>query len=74
MISQDLDELLAITDRLAVLHLGRLSEAMVTAEVTAEQIGLLMGGTNVASGTSVVGGAAGAPAGVDVERSEPTGL
>ncbi len=64
VISQDLDELLAITDRLAVLHLGRLSEGMVTADVTAEQIGLLMGGASVASE------AAGAPAGVDV-GSEP---
>ncbi len=44
VISQDLDELLAIADRMAVLHLGRLSEALPAAEVTAERIGLLMGG------------------------------
>ena len=29
VISQDLDELLAITDRLAVLHLGQLSEQLI---------------------------------------------
>ncbi|MEM7043995.1 MAG: ABC transporter ATP-binding protein [Pseudomonadota bacterium] len=45
VISQDLDELLAITDRLAVLHLGHLSEAFPTADATAEQIGLLMAGS-----------------------------
>ncbi|MGI9503834.1 MAG: ABC transporter ATP-binding protein [Geminicoccaceae bacterium] len=49
VISQDLDELLAITDRLAVLHLGSLSETFPTAEATAEQIGLLMAGSNVDS-------------------------
>ncbi|MDH3663689.1 MAG: ABC transporter ATP-binding protein [Alphaproteobacteria bacterium] len=52
VISQDLDELLAISDRLAVLHLGELSASYPTSEVSAEQIGLLMGG-------------AGTPAGVD---------
>jgi simple sugar transport system ATP-binding protein len=44
IVSQDLDELFAISDRLAVLNLGRLSESYPTAEVTTEQIGLLMGG------------------------------
>ncbi|MGH1483077.1 MAG: ABC transporter ATP-binding protein [Geminicoccales bacterium] len=44
VVSQDLDELFAISDRLTVLHLGRLSESYPTAEVGAEQIGLLMGG------------------------------
>lgn len=44
VISQDLDELLTISDRLAVLHLGRLSESYLTSEVSTEQIGLLMGG------------------------------
>ncbi len=44
IVSQDLDELLAISDRMAVLNLGKLSETFRTADVTAEQIGLLMGG------------------------------
>ena len=57
VMSQDLDELLAITDRLAVLHLGKLSKSYPTDQVSAEQIGLLMGGASVA------GGAAGTPAG-----------
>ena len=52
VISQDLDELLAITDRLAVLHLGRLSESFPTGEVTAEQIGLLMGGAGQPMGVT----------------------
>ena len=44
VISQDLDEIFAICDRVAVLHRGTLSEPQVTAMVTAEELGLLMGG------------------------------
>jgi simple sugar transport system ATP-binding protein len=47
VISQDLDELLAISDRLAVLHLGKLSETFPTKDATPEQIGLLMAGSSV---------------------------
>ncbi len=44
VVSQDLDELFAICDRLAVLHVGRLSKSYPNTEISAEQIGLLMGG------------------------------
>jgi len=44
VISQDLDEILSLCDRLAVLNAGRLSRAVPTAGVSVEQIGLLMGG------------------------------
>jgi simple sugar transport system ATP-binding protein len=44
VISQDLDELLTLTDRLAVINVGRLSEAMTTADASLERIGLLRGG------------------------------
>ncbi|MGI9491065.1 MAG: ABC transporter ATP-binding protein [Geminicoccaceae bacterium] len=44
VVSQDLDELFAICDRLAVLNMGRLSPVYPIAEVSTEQIGLLMGG------------------------------
>jgi simple sugar transport system ATP-binding protein len=44
VISQDLDELLTLTDRLAVINVGVLSPAMATASASLEQIGLLMGG------------------------------
>jgi len=54
VISQDLDELLAITDRLAVLHQGHLSEALPTVEATAEQIGLLMAGSRAGSNVDSV--------------------
>ncbi|MDQ2802563.1 MAG: ATP-binding cassette domain-containing protein, partial [Pseudomonadota bacterium] len=46
VISQDLDELLAITGRLAVLNVGVLSGALVTAQVAVEALGLLMGGVH----------------------------
>jgi len=43
-ISQDLDELMEIADRLAILHMGELSKPAETAELTIEEIGLMMGG------------------------------
>ncbi|MGC6521024.1 MAG: ABC transporter ATP-binding protein [Candidatus Puniceispirillaceae bacterium] len=45
MISQDLEEIFAISHRVAVLHEGSMSAPMVTADVTAETVGLLMGGS-----------------------------
>ncbi len=44
VISQDLDELIEISDRLAAICSGVLSRALPTAEVTLEQIGLMMSG------------------------------
>ncbi len=44
LISQDLDELLAITTTLAVISGGRLSPPRPTEEMNLERIGLLMGG------------------------------
>ena len=44
VISQDLDELFAISDRIAVIAEGRLSPAKPVKELTVEEIGLKMGG------------------------------
>ena len=44
VISQDLDELLAISERLAVINVGVLSNALATSDVSLEELGLLMGG------------------------------
>jgi general nucleoside transport system ATP-binding protein len=44
VISQDLDELLTLSDRLAVINEGVLSPPLVTNEASIEHIGLLMGG------------------------------
>jgi ABC-type uncharacterized transport system ATPase subunit len=44
IISQDLDELMTLCDRIAVMARGRLSMARPVAEVTVAEIGLLMGG------------------------------
>jgi simple sugar transport system ATP-binding protein len=46
VISQDLDELLEIADRIAVVFHGRLSDARPLAALTREAIGLLMGGAD----------------------------
>ncbi|MGG5821490.1 ABC transporter ATP-binding protein [Falsiroseomonas sp. HW251] len=45
VISQDLDELLEIADRIAVIFHGRLSPAMPVKGLTRETLGLLMGGS-----------------------------
>ena len=46
VISQDLDELAEIADRIAVMFHGNLSEPLVAAEATRERLGLLMGGAS----------------------------
>ncbi|SED97237.1 nucleoside ABC transporter ATP-binding protein [Rhizobiales bacterium GAS191] len=46
VVSQDLDELLSLCDRLAVMNEGRLSEPLIVGEASIEQIGLLMGGVH----------------------------
>ncbi len=44
IISQDLDELRTLADRLAVLHEGRLSPLLPTGALSVAEIGLMMGG------------------------------
>ncbi len=46
VISQDLDEIFEISDRITVIHDGKLSAPMTASEATLEKIGLLMGGAN----------------------------
>jgi ABC-type uncharacterized transport system ATPase subunit len=46
VISQDLDELAEIADRIAVMFHGRLSEPLDAASATREKLGLLMGGSS----------------------------
>jgi len=46
VVSQDLDELFAISNRIAVIAEGRLSDARNLGDITIEEIGLLMGGTH----------------------------
>ena len=44
IISQDLDEIFVLADRIAVIAGGRVSEPVLTREATMESIGRLMGG------------------------------
>jgi simple sugar transport system ATP-binding protein len=46
IISQDLDELLAICDRMAVINEGRLSRTLDVGAASIDEIGLLMGGVH----------------------------
>jgi ABC-type uncharacterized transport system ATPase subunit len=52
MISQDLEEVFAIAHKIAVLHDGCLSDVMLTNKVSAEMVGILMGGAAVMEGAS----------------------
>jgi general nucleoside transport system ATP-binding protein len=49
VISQDLDELAEISDRIAVMFHGELSQALEIADADRETIGLLMGGSELAT-------------------------
>ena len=49
VISQDLDELAEIADRIAVIFHGKLSAPLEAGEATRERLGLLMGGASTAS-------------------------
>ncbi len=46
IISQDLDELLLLSDSIAVINEGRLSQPRKVAEVSIAELGLLMGGVH----------------------------
>jgi simple sugar transport system ATP-binding protein len=47
LVSEDLDELLALSDRLVVLTEGRVAGTLPVAQATPERLGLLMGGSGV---------------------------
>jgi ABC-type uncharacterized transport system ATPase subunit len=57
VISQDLDEIFEIADRIAVISRGELSEASPAASLSAEKIGLLMAGAHEAKGRAHASGA-----------------
>ncbi len=46
VISQDLDELMEVSNRFAVLNMGALSDPQPVGEVSVEKIGLMMGGVH----------------------------
>ena len=54
VISQDLEELFEIADRISVISNGCLSIAKPTEKMTVDEIGLMMGGTGVEKGPSNV--------------------
>ena len=56
VISQDLDELFVLSDRIAVLFHGRLSDSRPTHQTSVEEIGLLMGGSFDGAGEVGEGG------------------
>jgi ABC-type uncharacterized transport system ATPase subunit len=50
LISEDLDEILALSDRVAVIHRGRLSAVMPREDVSIGGLGLLMAGHGIEAG------------------------
>jgi simple sugar transport system ATP-binding protein len=56
LISEDLDEILTIADRVAVIYEGRISEPASAAEADISELGLLMTGASSEGGTDGVTG------------------
>jgi simple sugar transport system ATP-binding protein len=54
LISEDLDEILALSDRIAVIYEGRIMDIVPRANATPEKLGLLMAGVHPEEGASVV--------------------
>jgi simple sugar transport system ATP-binding protein len=52
LISEDLDEILALSDRIAVIYEGQLMDILPREQATAERLGLLMAGVHAEEGTS----------------------
>ncbi|MGH2524775.1 MAG: heme ABC transporter ATP-binding protein, partial [Anaerolineales bacterium] len=46
LISEDLDEILALADRIAVIYEGRIVGELPAREARAERLGLMMAGSN----------------------------
>jgi simple sugar transport system ATP-binding protein len=46
LISEDLDEILALSDRIAVIYEGHIMDIVPRAEATPEKLGLLMAGVD----------------------------
>ncbi len=55
VVSEDLDELFEVCDRIAVISNGRVSRPRPARETTAEELGLLMGGLHEENGTQQEG-------------------
>ena len=68
IVSTELDEVLALGDRIAVMFQGRIVAILDPAEATPQRLGLYMGGAAVESGPDPVAGADAAPP----PRSTPT--
>ena len=52
LISEDLDEILTLSDRIAVIYEGQIMGEVITEQATAEQLGLMMAGVQSESGAA----------------------
>ena len=58
IVSSELDEVVALGDRIAVMFQGRIVDTLMPEEATFERLGLLMGGAHPEDGVQVAAGAA----------------
>jgi simple sugar transport system ATP-binding protein len=58
LISEDLDEILMLADRVAVIYEGRISQPMPAADADIAELGLLMTGSQASADTGGAGGPA----------------
>jgi simple sugar transport system ATP-binding protein len=58
IVSSELDEVVALGDRIAVMFQGRIVDTLMPEEATFERLGLLMGGAHPEDGVPVAAGAA----------------
>ena len=54
LVSEDLDEILALSDRIAVLYEGQVMDIVPRENATPQKLGLLMAGVHPEEGTPVV--------------------
>jgi hypothetical protein len=62
IVSTELDEVLALADRVAVMYQGRIVEVLDAAEATPEHLGLLMGGSRPVGSAELASSGAGVQA------------
>jgi simple sugar transport system ATP-binding protein len=53
LVSTELDEILSLSDRIAVMYAGQIIDTLSIEEANREKIGLLMAGVTDSEGTSV---------------------
>ncbi len=73
LVSAELDEILALSDRIAVMYKGRIVDIVDTHATNREQLGLMMAGVHVEAGGQESGAGSREPGDEEVEVEVPGG-